>query len=100
MAERWSTISSDLKEAKQSRKDQYDSTEALRGQISKMDSRVANVEQSLAAAKPTIDEFISVKNKVIGAGVAGKWLWAICGALIGVIAASREAVFHYFSKGT
>jgi len=93
-------ISSDLKEAKESRKSQYESTEALRGQISKMDGRVANVEQSLAAAKPTIDEFISVKNKVIGAGAIGKWLWVACGVLIGVIASSREAVFHYFSKGT
>jgi len=100
MDERLVMIIGDMKEARESRKEQYESTEALSGKITKLDSRVANVESSFAAAKPTIEEFIAVKHKVIGAGAAGKWLWVACGALIGMIAASREAVFHYFSKGS
>lgn len=98
--ERWNIVVEELRDAKTSRKSQYDSTEALSALIAKIDSRVANVETALASAKPTIEEFITIKHKVVGAGIAGKWLWAAGGALLGLAATSREAIFHWLSKGS
>jgi tetrahydromethanopterin S-methyltransferase subunit B len=99
--ERWLTVMEDLKDSKEARKAHYQSIDAVSIQITKLDGRVANVESSLASAKPTIEEFITIKHKVAGAGAAGKWLWIGGGALLGLIASCREAIFHYFStKGS
>ena len=57
-----------------------------------MDNRLKNVEDNLAKNEPTIEEFITIKHKVVGAGIFGKWVWAGAGAIIGVLAADAENV--------
>lgn len=58
--------------------------------------RMTNVEQSLASARPTIDEFIKIKHKITGAGIAGKWLWTGFGVLLGIAISARDLLFKLF----
>ena len=69
----------------------------LKDSINNMDNRLKNVENSLAKSEPTIEEFITIKHKVAGAGIFGKWVWAGAGAIIGVLAAARREIFAWFA---
>lgn len=70
----------------------------LRDSINDMGNRLKNVEDSLAKNEPTIEEFITIKHKVVGAGIFGKWVWAGAGAIIGVLAAARREIFAWFAS--
>lgn len=61
-------------------------------------TRVESVEHSLAKASPTIDEFITIKHKIQGAGAVGKWLWVALGFLVGTAYSMRETLLHWISK--
>ena len=54
--------------------------------------RVRNVEASLAKNAPTIDEFITIKHKVVGAGALGKWLWGVGALLIGWVFGAKDII--------
>ena len=69
----------------------------LRDSINDIGSRLKNVEDSLAKNEPTIEEFITIKHKVVGAGIFGKWVWAGAGAIIGMLAAARREIFAWFA---
>lgn len=69
----------------------------LRDSINDIGNRLKNVEDSLAKNEPTIEEFITIKHKVVGAGIFGKWIWAGAGAIIGVLAAARREIFAWFA---
>lgn len=69
----------------------------LRDSINDIGNRLKNVEDSLAKNEPTIEEFITIKHKVVGAGIFGKWVWAGAGAIIGVLAAARREIFSWFA---
>lgn len=69
----------------------------LRDSINDIGNRLRNVEDSLAKNEPTIEEFITIKHKVAGAGIFGKWVWAGAGAIIGVLAAARREIFAWFA---
>lgn len=70
----------------------------LRDSINDIGNRLKNVEDSLAKNEPTIEEFITIKHKVVGAGIFGKWVWAGAGAIIGVLAAARREIFAWFAS--
>lgn len=64
-------------------------------------TRVGGVENSLSKAAPTIEEFMSIKHKVIGAGLAGKWIWLTMGTLLGLVISMREQLIRIFmSQGS
>ena len=65
-------------------------------QLGDITFRMINVEQSLASTRPTIDEFIKIKHKITGAGLAGKWLWTGFGVLLGVAISARDLLFRFF----
>lgn len=69
----------------------------LRDSINDIGNRLKNVEDSLAKNEPTIEEFITIKHKVVGAGIFGKWVWAGAGAIIGILAAARREIFTWFA---
>lgn len=69
----------------------------LRDSIKDIGNRLKNVEDSLAKNEPTIEEFITIKHKVVGAGIFGKWVWAVAGAIIGLLAAARREIFAWFA---
>lgn len=70
----------------------------LKLSVQQMEGRLKNVEDSLAKSEPTIEEFITIKHKVVGAGIFGKWVWAGAGAIIGVLAAARREIFAWFAS--
>lgn len=78
-------------------------TRAWMGQVdhtlSEINHRVGSVESSLAKSAPTIEEFMVIKNKVLGAGIAGKWLWAALGALLTLVITAREHLIRFFTGG-
>jgi len=86
------------KEAKIARKAQYEVLETMGRSMSAMAGEVSDVKTKLAGQAPTIEEFITIKHKVVGAGKAGKWLWAIGAFLIGSVYSSREAVVSWFTR--
>lgn len=64
----------------------------------KIDNRIENVEDNLAKASPTIDEFLIIKHKVVGAGLMGKWLWLGLGGILGALMTMRESIFAWLAK--
>lgn len=92
-----SQVLRELQESKESRGKQYESIEALRLAVQSIVPRIENVESKLAGQAPTIQEFITFKTKIQGAGIAGKWLWGVGGALIGVLAVCRKQIFAWAS---
>lgn len=96
--ERLKAIMAELEKATTSRKDQYERLEAMGRSLLSIDNRVEKVENSLAANAPTIEEFITIKHKVVGAGVMGRWLWLAGGAVISFVFTMREALFTWLMK--
>ena len=83
---------------RQDREKQEETLVELRDSINDIGNRLKNVEDSLAKNEPTIEEFITIKHKVVGAGIFGKWVWAGAGAIIGVLAAARREIFAWFAS--
>lgn len=61
-------------------------------------SRVTSVESSLSKATPTIEEFVTFKNKVLGAGTFGRWLWVLFGALLTWIITARHDIANLIGR--
>lgn len=88
----------DAREAKTSRGSQYESIEALSKVVTLMATEVSDVKGKLAGQAPTIEEFITIKHKVVGAGKLGKWVWVTLGGLITFLFSSREAIIGWLTK--
>jgi hypothetical protein len=97
--ERLFMVLEEMRASKDNRKAQYETMENLSRDVRAIAERVGSLERAVATAQPTIAEFVAIKQKVIGAGLAGKWLWVFGGLLLGLLANSREAVFHWL-KGS
>lgn len=98
LEEKLSFLVEEAKEAKLARKLQYSTNEDNRIQMAAIGHSLAMVQTKLDGQTPTIEEFISIKQKVIGAGKIGKAIWAAGVFVIGVAYSSREAILHWFSK--
>ena len=96
--ERLTQIITELRDAKDGRKHQYEKLEEFGRSLVSINARIQSVEESYAKASPTIDEFITIKHKVHGAGIVGKWIWAILGSLIGMAFAMRAQIAELFSR--
>lgn len=68
------------------------------GTLHTINARVSNVETSLAQNAPTIAEFMTIKNQVIGAGMAGRWLWVGLGTVLGIIISLKDQILRFFSN--
>ena len=91
------TLSENQSQDKRDKEKLDETLSELKDSINNMDNRLKNVENSLAKSEPTIEEFITIKHKVVGAGIFGKWVWAAAGAIIGVLAAARREIFAWFA---
>lgn len=96
--ERFRTLFENQKSEREDRAKLEKSLNELSKSVAAMDNRLKNVEDSLAKNEPTIEEFITIKHKVAGAGIFGKWVWAGAGAIIGVLAAARREIFAWFAN--
>jgi hypothetical protein len=82
LEERVKAIFEEQTNAKESRKHQYEQLTTIGQTITSVDQRLRSVEASVSKSAPTIEEFITIKHKVVGAGIAGKWLWAAGGFIL------------------
>lgn len=98
LQEQMKQVLGELQSAKDSRKQQYEHNEAMNKLLLSLDGRVGNVEGTLAVQSPTIEEFITIKHKVVGAGLMGKWVWLALGGTLTWVYNSREAILAWFSK--
>lgn len=96
--ERLQQILRELELSRDGRKQQYEKLEQLNQSVSVLSGRVENVENSLAKTAPTIDEFLIIKHKVVGAGIMGRWVWLAGGSIIGFLFTSREAILSWVTK--
>lgn len=97
LEERLKTLFENQTRDRQDREKLEETLVELRDSINDIGNRLKNVEDSLAKNEPTIEEFITIKHKVVGAGIFGKWVWAGAGAIIGVLAATRREIFAWFA---
>lgn len=98
MDEQIKAIREELQMARDSRKQQYEMIESIGQTLIRIDSRVTGVEQSLVTNAPTIQEFVDIKMKVQGAGLAGKWAWAIVASVVTFLFSIREAALTWMAK--
>lgn len=94
-------IKGELVDAKSARHDQWQKMQEQSSTLSKMDNRLESVEESLAKSAPTIEEFITIKHKVVGAGAIGKWIWVAATAIltmIATLAAAKTGLLSLFGK--
>lgn len=95
LEERLRTLFENQEKENRSREQMSLTLYGLRDSLKAMDSRLKNVEESLAKTEPTIEEFITIKHKVVGAGIFGKWVWAAAGFLIGAAAMIKREVLAW-----
>lgn len=96
--ERLRIVLEQLAKAESGRKEQYQFNERMQRTVDDMSTKVTNVENKLATAAPTIEEYITIKHKIVGAGKLGKWLWILGSGLIGYAYASREAILRWLGN--
>lgn len=94
-----SQMMKELESSERSRKAQYDTITQLNHLMMKMGGQLENLEKQVATAQPTIEEFITIKHKVVGAGWLGHWLWVAGGVLLGFVAANRRLISQWFQGG-
>ena len=88
----------EAKEAKNARKVQYQTDEATKTVLQSMGISMQAVESKLAGQAPTIEEFITIKHKVVGAGKLGQWLWVVGAALLGFVYGARESIGNFLTR--
>jgi len=88
----------ELTSASEGRKQQYAAIEEIRGTLVSFDSRMTTVEENLTKFEPTIEEFISIKTKVVGAGKLGKFLWAVGAIILALAAKFREEIIIWLGR--
>lgn len=95
--ERFRTLFENQERERKDRDKLEASLASLKESVTDISNRLKTVEDSLAKNEPTIEEFITIKHKVVGAGIFGKWVWAAAGAIIGILAATRREIFAWFA---
>lgn len=98
LEERLRTIFENQTRESREREKMEESIKKLSDSIGDLSTRMQRVEESITKSEPTIEEFITIKHKVVGAGIFGKWVWAGAGAIIGVLAAARREIFAWFAS--
>ena len=94
--ERMKTILLRMEEDRLEHRQSREQMGAINSTLIAIGNRVENVEASLAKATPTIDEFITIKHKVVGAGLMGKWAWIIGAGLLGFLFGVRNHIGEFF----
>lgn len=57
-----------------------ESIKKLSESMGDLSTRLKRVEESITKSEPAIEEFITIKHKVAGAGIFGEWARAVAGA--------------------
>jgi hypothetical protein len=98
LEERMKTVLNRLDEAKEDQKNHREWMIGMSKTLTDVANRLQGVENNFARASPTIEEFITIKHKVVGAGVLGKWAWAAGAAIITFVYSVRESIILWITK--
>jgi hypothetical protein len=98
LAEQMRYIRQEMDDAKTARKGQYEKAEEHSRILIQMDGRMQKVEESLQQQAPTIEEFITIKHKVVGAGLFGRWTWWVFAGLVGLFCSFRVEIFKWLTR--
>lgn len=98
LEEKMNFLVEEAKEAKAARKTQYTTNEESKAKMAAIGNSLMIVETKLAGQAPTIEEFITIKHKVVGAGKIGKVFWAVGAFIIGILYSSRETIIGWLDK--
>lgn len=97
LEERFRTMFENQERERNDRAKLENSIRNLKNSVAEISNRLKNVEESLAKNEPTIEEFITIKHKVVGAGIFGKWVWAAAGAILSMLVVARKEIFTWFA---
>lgn len=95
--ERYKSIQEKMEQNEKTNQESTATLRRLESILDRISSRVEGVENALASAKPTINEFVQFKHKVIGAGSFGKWVWLVAGVLLSYVLTVREHLTKFIS---
>jgi tetrahydromethanopterin S-methyltransferase subunit B len=95
--ERVKIVMDELQEAAASRKEQYKAMEMMNLGMQALGQRVGTMEETISKNAPALAEYVATKNKIIGAGVLGRWIWFAAGGLLGLIT-SGKGIASWLSK--
>lgn len=87
------SVIEEQKNASEGRRRGYEAQERTERQIIVIDHRLATVEKSVEAIRPTTAELERVRDRVVFAGSLGKALWAIGKALLAAAAGAAAAYY-------
>ena len=88
--EQLKAMDSYLQEGREDRKTNLDSISRMITSVEIMERRLQKLEDQFAKSEPTIQEFITIKHQVKGAGALGRWAWAFGVGLIAMLYSSRS----------
>lgn len=92
LEEQLKTLFRILEQERDSRLNVYKELQNISTNMTTFGHRLGNVESSLANSAPTIEEFITIKHRMVGAGLMGKWVWAIAGGIITFLWSARKEI--------
>jgi hypothetical protein len=76
------TLAEDRKTSTESRGKVYGRLEGMSKQMTDVEGRVVTLEAHITSMSPTVEEFVTYKERVRGAGVLGRLLWMVGGVLL------------------
>ena len=87
-----------LTDAKAGRQRVYERVEEMHSTVHSLDNRTKALEDGFAKNAPTIEEFVKIKQQVIGAGRAGRIIWTVGALIIGAVYSIREHILTWLTK--
>jgi len=90
-------LESDRINSSDSRRRLHEKIDGLEKTIDNLDRRLEHVEKVMSTTNPMFTEYMAYKQRVIGAGIVGRWLWFIGGILLSA-AASAAAVYAWLAS--
>jgi hypothetical protein len=98
LEERVRTIITQLELDREDRKSHERKAEEYNRLLVTINSRVEKLEAGISSVAPTIQEFIEFKQKLLGAGFLGKWLWVGVGVLVGFIFSMKTEIATWLTR--
>lgn len=98
LEERLKIIMESMTLDRNARKEQYEKMEEISEKLTVLTLRVGTVEDGFARSAPTIEEFITIKHKVAGAGLAGRWVWVAGAAIISILFTMKKEIMEWLAR--
>lgn len=70
----------------------------LTTKMTKVDGRLDNVENALSRAQPTLNDYIEVKHKIVGAGKMGAMLWTGFIGVVGTAVYCKDYILAWLNR--